>query len=151
MLFHTNHGFAASVAQATRRGRMRTSPARPPTKFTPNCVLDLRNVRPEERRFGHYLLVRRSLDERREHTHYVVYTPRRKATPQTLVSVAGRRWEIEIGFEAAKGECGLDQYEVRRWQGWYRHITLALLAHAMLAVLRVRSKKKPDGVVPLSL
>jgi SRSO17 transposase len=96
---------------------------------------------PEERRFGHYLLVRRSLDERREHAYYVVYAPRRKATRQTLVSVAGRRWEIEIGFEAAKGECGLDQYEVRRWQGWYRHITLALLAHAMLAVLRVRGKK----------
>jgi len=98
-------------------------------------------ITPEERRFGHYLLVRRSLDERREHAYYVVYAPRRKATRQTLVSVAGRRWEIEIGFEAAKGECGLDQYEVRRWQGWYRHITLALLAHAMLAVLRVRGKK----------
>jgi SRSO17 transposase len=98
-------------------------------------------ITPDERRFGHYLLVRRSLDERREHAYYVVYAPRRKATRQTLVSVAGRRWEIEIGFEAAKGECGLDQYEVRRWQGWYRHITLALLAHAMLAVLRVRGKK----------
>jgi SRSO17 transposase len=95
----------------------------------------------QERRFGHYLLVRRGLDERREHAYYVIYAPRRKATRQTLVSVAGRRWEIEIGFEAAKGECGLDQYEVRRWQGWYRHITLALLAHAMLAVLRVRGKK----------
>jgi SRSO17 transposase len=98
-------------------------------------------ITPEERRFGHYLLVRRSLDEKHEHAYYVVYAPRRKATRQTLVSVAGRRWEIEIGFEAAKGECGLDQYEVRRWQGWYRHITLALLAHAMLAALRVRDKK----------
>ena len=52
---------------------------------------------------------------------------------------AGKRWEIEIGFEATKGECGLDQYEVRRWQGWYRHITLALLAHAVLVALRVRA------------
>lgn len=95
----------------------------------------------EERRFGHYLLVRRSLDEKREHAFYVVYAPRRKATRQTLVNVAGRRWEIEIGFEAAKGECGLDQYEVRRWQGWYRHITFALLAHAALATLRVHGKK----------
>ncbi|MFM0031116.1 IS701 family transposase [Paraburkholderia madseniana] len=98
-------------------------------------------ITPEERRFGRYLLVRRSLDEKHEHAYYVVYAPRRKAARQTLVSVAGRRWEIEIGFEAAKGECGLDQYEVRRWQGWYRHITLALLAHAMLAALRVRDKK----------
>ena len=95
----------------------------------------------EERRFGHYLLVRRSLDEKREHAYYVVYAPRNKATRQTLVNVAGRRWEIETGFEATKGECGLDQYEVRRWQGWYRHITLALLAHAVLVTLRVRGKK----------
>lgn len=100
-------------------------------------------ITPEERRFGHYLLVRRSLDEKHEHAYYVVYAPRRKATRQTLVSIVGRRWEIEIGFEAAKGECGLDQYEVRRWQGWYRHITLALLAHAVLAALRVRDKKNP--------
>jgi SRSO17 transposase len=95
----------------------------------------------EERRFGHYLLVRRSLDEKREHAYYVVYAPRSKAARQTLVNVAGRRWEIEVGFEAAKGECGLDQYEVRRWQGWHRHITLALLAHAALVTLRVQGKK----------
>jgi len=95
----------------------------------------------EERRFGHYLLVRRSLDEKREHAYYVVYAPRSKAARQTLVNVAGRRWEIEVGFEAAKGECGLDQYEVRRWQGWYRHIMLALLAHAALVTLRVQGKK----------
>ncbi|KVZ10406.1 IS701 family transposase [Burkholderia ubonensis] len=95
----------------------------------------------EQRRFGHYLLIRRSLDEKREHAYYVVYAPRTKASRQTLVNVAGRRWEIEIGFETAKGECGLDQYEVRRWQGWYRHITFALLAHAVLATLRVRGKK----------
>lgn len=95
----------------------------------------------EERRFGHYLLVRRGLGGEREHAFYVVYAPRSKATRQTLVKVAGRRWEIETGFEATKGECGLDQYEVRRWQGWYRHITLALLAHAVLVTLRVRSKK----------
>ncbi|MCG1043654.1 IS701 family transposase, partial [Mycetohabitans sp. B8] len=96
----------------------------------------------EERRFGHYLLVRRSLDEKREHAYYIVYVPRSKASKQALVNVAGRRWQIEISFEAAKGECGLDQYEVRRWQGWYRHITLALLAHAVLVTLGARSKKK---------
>jgi SRSO17 transposase len=65
-------------------------------------------------RFGNYLLVRRSLDEKREHAYYVVYAPRSKALLQTLVNVAARRWKIEIGFEASKGECGLDQYEVRR-------------------------------------
>jgi SRSO17 transposase len=95
----------------------------------------------EERRFGHYLLVRRSLDENREHAYFVVYAPRSKVTRRTLVNVAGRRWEIEIGFEATKGECGLDQYEVRRWQGWYRHVTLALLAHAVLTDLKAQAKK----------
>ena len=43
---------------------------------------------------------------------------------------------IEECFEEAKGQVGLDQYEVRRWEGWYRHITLAMLAHACLAVVR---------------
>jgi SRSO17 transposase len=50
--------------------------------------------------------------------------------------VAGSRWRIEIGFEEAKGEVGLAHYEVRSWRGWYRHITLALLAHAFLASIR---------------
>ena len=45
-------------------------------------------------------------------------------------------------FEATKGECGLDHYEVRRWQGWYRHITLSLLAHAVLVALRAQAQKK---------
>ncbi len=53
-----------------------------------------------------------------------------------MVEVAGCRWAIEIGFEQAKGEVGLDQYEVRTWTAWYRHITLALLAHAYLEVTR---------------
>ena len=49
--------------------------------------------------------------------------------------VAGTRWTIAECFEEAKGEVGLDQYEVRKWDGWYRHITLAMLAHACLAML----------------
>lgn len=91
----------------------------------------------EERRFGHYLLVRRSLDEKRERAYYIVYAPRSKATRQTLVNVAGR----QVGLAAADGECGLDQYEVRRRQSWYRHITLPLLAHAARVTLRVQGKK----------
>ena len=50
--------------------------------------------------------------------------------------VAGRRWTIEEYFEDAKGQVGLDQYEVRRWDGWYWHITLAMLVHAYLTVIR---------------
>ncbi len=52
-----------------------------------------------------------------------------------LARVAGMRWAIEECFQAAKNECGLDQYEVRRYVGWYRHITLAMLAHAFLTGL----------------
>ncbi len=53
-----------------------------------------------------------------------------------LVRVAGTRWIIEDAFKEAKQEVGLDEYEVRRWVGWRRHITLAMLAHAFLAVIR---------------
>jgi SRSO17 transposase len=56
-----------------------------------------------------------------------------------LVRVAGVRWAIEEGFQQAKTEVGLDHYEVRRWPGWYRHITLALLAHAFLVVTRAQA------------
>src|SRR5262249_24432099 len=55
---------------------------------------------------------------------------------RTLARVAGERWRIEQSFELAKGEVGLDHYEVRRWDAWYRHMTLAMFALAYLAVLR---------------
>jgi SRSO17 transposase len=56
----------------------------------------------------------------------------------TLLAVAGRRWAIDESLEAAKGEVGLDHYEVRHYHGWYRHITLAILALAYLTVVRTR-------------
>jgi SRSO17 transposase len=87
------------------------------------------------------LLVRRSLGEKPEHAYYLCYAPTAKSTLATLVRVAGQRWQIEQCFQTAKGECGLDHYEVRHWQGWQRHITLAMLAHAVLVVLRVQGKK----------
>ena len=65
-----------------------------------------------------------------------------------LVRVAGTRWAIEESFESAKGEVGLDHYEVRRWPGWYRHITLALLAHAYLTVTRAAAVEKGDPKRP---
>ena len=60
-----------------------------------------------------------------------------------LVRVAGMRWAIEACFEAAKGEVGLDQYEVRSWTGWHRHVTLAMLALGFLAAMRVKLKPAP--------
>ncbi|MDQ0957318.1 SRSO17 transposase [Streptomyces sp. B4I13] len=64
-----------------------------------------------------------------------------------LVRVAGTRWAIEECFQAAKNECGLDQYEVRRYVGWYRHITLAMLAHAFLAAMSAQAVEKGDPSV----
>jgi SRSO17 transposase len=89
-----------------------------------------------------WLLLRRSLSDANEVTYYVAYTPT-DCTLQTMVQVAGTRWAIEECFESAKGEVGLDQYEVRSWHGWYRHITLAMAAHAYLAVLHAREVTRP--------
>ena len=55
------------------------------------------------------------------------------------------RWAIEESFEDAKGTVGLDQYEVRKWNAWYRHITLALLAHAYLEVTRQAANGAEKG------
>jgi SRSO17 transposase len=90
-----------------------------------------------------WLLVRRSRSDG-ELAFYACYGP---ATTSLvgLVRVAGTRWAVEEGFEQAKGEVGLDHYEVRRWPGWYRHITLALLAHAFLVVTRAQASS-PERV-----
>jgi SRSO17 transposase len=87
------------------------------------------------------LLVRRSIEEKPECAYYLCYAPVGKDTIEALVRVAGERWKIEQCFQTAKGECGLDHYEVRHWRGWYRHITLSMLAHAVLSVLRARGEK----------
>jgi SRSO17 transposase len=88
------------------------------------------------------MLVRRSLSDPDEKTAYITYAP--SQTPLcTLVRVAGTRWTIECCLEEAKGEVGLDEYEVRSWQGWYRHITLSLVAHAYLAVTRIQGEASP--------
>jgi SRSO17 transposase len=90
--------------------------------------------------WDYWLLVRRSLSDPTDLAYYVCFCP--ADTPlEQLVTVAGTRWAIEECFESAKGEVGLDHYEVRRWPGWYRHITLALLAHAYLTVTRARAEK----------
>ena len=86
--------------------------------------------------WGRWLLARRSLSDPRELAYYRVFAP--VGTPLAeAVRAAGSRWVIEEGFERAKGEVGLDQYEVRHWDAWHRHITFALLAHAYLEVTRL--------------
>jgi SRSO17 transposase len=96
-----------------------------------------------------WLLVRRSRRDG-ELAFYVCVGPA-AISLVGLVRVAGVRWAIEDGFQQAKGEIGLDHYEVRRWPGWYRHVTLALLAHAFLVVTRTRAissdRAKGDAAV----
>ncbi len=101
--------------------------------------------------WGRYLLCRRSREDPARPQAYLVHAPQGCAL-QTLVQVAGTRGCIESGFEAAKGEVGLDAYEVRSATGWYRHVTLALWAMALLAVIRATTlpapsppKKKPTA------
>jgi SRSO17 transposase len=102
--------------------------------------------------WAHWLLVRRSIADPEELAYYVCFAPF-DTTLATLVRVAGTRWSIESCFESGKGEAGLDDYEVRKWASWYRHITLAMLAHAYLTVVRklaLSSGKKGGSRTPIS-
>jgi len=93
---------------------------------------------------GRWLLLRRSIAEPEEIAYYLCYGPA-QTSGHELIRIAGRRWVIEDCFEAAKGEVGLDEYEVRKWDGWHRHITLCLLAHAYLAVVRSVAEDEEDA------
>jgi SRSO17 transposase len=104
---------------------------------------------PEPEEFQRWLLVRRSVSDPEDLAYYLCGGPPGTALAE-LVRAAGARWAIEECFEAAKGEVGLGDYEVRSWVGWYRHVTLALFAHALLAVVRSRvaggpGRKKGGG------
>jgi SRSO17 transposase len=92
---------------------------------------------------GHWLLVRRSLADG-ELAYYVCYGPAETSLAE-LVQVAGVRWTVECGFQQGKGETGLDHYQVRRYQAWYRHVTLSMLAQAFLAVQRARAAAVGTG------
>jgi SRSO17 transposase len=93
-----------------------------------------------------WAMARRSIRKPDEVAYFLAYAPL-EVTVRELVRIAGSRWAIEECFQAAKNECGLDQYEVRRYVGWYRHITLAMLAHAFLAVTAHQAKEKGAGPV----
>jgi len=97
----------------------------------------VRLVRLQEPRWDHWLLVRRSIADPQDLAYFVVFGPAGLRLVD-LARVAGRRWLVEECFEAAKQEVGLADYEVRSWRGWHRHVTLAMLALALLAGLRAR-------------
>jgi SRSO17 transposase len=93
-----------------------------------------------EHGWGQWLLIRRSVGDPGELACYRAYG-REHTTVAELARGAGTRWAIEEGVQRAKA-IGLDQYEVRRWEGWHRHITLCLLAHAVLEVTRAAATEK---------
>ena len=100
----------------------------------------------------HHLLIRRN-DRTGELAYLRCYAPR-AVTLHTLVRVAGQRWRIEESFQTAKGLVGIDQHQVRRWTSWHRWTTLAMLAHAFLAVATASERDThptPTGLITLTV
>ncbi|MEU9015956.1 IS701 family transposase [Streptomyces sp. NPDC048479] len=95
---------------------------------------------------GHWVLARRSLKDPTDLAYYVCYGPVGTRL-KDLVRVAGARWAVEECFQAAKGECGLDHYQVRLYHAWYRHITLAMAALAALTAVRAHELSKGEPAV----
>ena len=82
-----------------------------------------------------YVLCRRSVSHAETYAYYFCYAPENTPTHK-FAEAAGKRWEIECCFETAKQETGLDEYEIRSWHGWYRHMTLSMVALAFLSAIR---------------
>ena len=91
---------------------------------------------PEKKGMSRWLLVRRGSDDPEDIAFYQAYGPE-DTSVEELVRVCQERWAIESAFEEAKGEIGMDHYEVRKWDAWHRYVTLCLLAHAFLLITRL--------------
>jgi SRSO17 transposase len=105
---------------------------------------------PEISGWQRWLLIRKNLDEGAkpaEMAYALVFAPMGTLLEE-MVEAFGARWTVEQCFEEGKGEVGLDEYEIRSWHGWFRHITLSMVALALLAALRANgeepTKKKPE-------
>jgi SRSO17 transposase len=100
---------------------------------------------PIRRPFPHgrrgWVLARRGIGDPTKIAYYVC-VGRRGTRLRELVRVAGSRWAVEESFQTAKNEVGLDQYQVRRCDAWYAHITLTMIAAAFLVAARTREAAK---------
>ena len=95
----------------------------------------------DERGWQLWLMVRRRREKPQERAYYLCRGP--EATPRCeLVRAAGSRWPVEECFERGKGDCGLDEYEVRSWIGWYRHVNVSMFALAVLTAIRIQAGGK---------
>jgi SRSO17 transposase len=92
--------------------------------------------------WAHYLVIRQNMEngEKAPDTAYILVFAQAGTTLQQMVEAIGDRWTVEECFKIGKSDVGLDEYEVRSWQGWYRHITLCMVVMAFLAVLRLSSQ-----------
>ncbi|MBT3165194.1 transposase [Streptomyces sp. Vc74B-19] len=116
-------------------------------RFYDWAVLDLTEPAPG----SHQLLIRRNRATG-ELAYYRCWSPA-PVPLATLVRVAGSRWWVEGTFQAGEGLAGLDEHQVRRYTSWFRRVTLAMLAHAFLAVVRADEytcDPSPDGLIPLT-
>ena len=97
---------------------------------------------PTDHGLTRWLLVRRTpgSDDPKDRAYYLCAAPP-DATARDLAVAAGQRWGIETCFQTAKQEAGLDEYEVRSWTGWYRHVTLSMLALSFLAAVRAEASE----------
>jgi SRSO17 transposase len=102
------------------------------------AVVDIRPLRRQE--WGHWLLARRSVADPSDIAYYVCFGPAGTSVEE-LVRVAGSRWAVEECFQTAKNETGLDHYQVRGYEAWYRHVTLSMAALAFLVIIRDVAKK----------
>jgi len=91
-----------------------------------------------------WLMARRSITDPTDIAYYLSNASQ-STSLQTMAEVASARWSIETTIEEGKGETGLDEYEVRYWHSWHRHITLSMMAHAWLAAMRQLVGEKPAG------
>lgn len=94
-----------------------------------------------------WLLARRSVSDPTDIAYYLSNAPVTTSL-LTLAQVASTRYTVEQCIEEAKGETGLDEYEVRFWHSWHRHITLSMMAHTWLAAVRYQATAKKGGLNP---
>jgi len=98
---------------------------------------------PWEEGFRRWLLVRRSQVDRNDLRAHICFAMAGTSKIK-LIEVAGTRWTVEMGFEEGKQEVGMDEYEFRSYEGWYRHVTFACIALAFLTVLSSKSMDKKN-------
>ena len=92
-----------------------------------------------------WLIIRRNLDDPSEVKYYLSNAPAHTPLSE-FVRISGMRWPIETIFKEAKGEVGLDHYEMRSWLGWHHHMLLVSLAHHFLVRLRIRFQEQAPAL-----